>query len=96
LEVQFTNHGSEPAEASVEPVLPKGWIWDRERSYARIQVPGNTSGTTSQCLLNPDSSALLTISVPAAEARNLYVIPLRIHWNDRYLGQIRHALVSLA
>ena len=82
VDVQLTNHGPEWVEASVEPVLPEGWQWDRGRSTAQVRVPPRSDGV-----------ARVWLSPGAAPGR--YVIPFRVTWGGRYLGQFRHAIVTV-
>ncbi len=95
VEVQFTNHGPRPAEAAVEPVLPAGWLWDRERSVARVQVPARTGGSTASCCPRPDGAARVWVLLPKDARAGRYVLPFRVTWGGRYLGQVRHAIVAV-
>ena len=84
VEVRFTNHSKTLGFTEVEPVLPVGWTWDRKKS-------------DSQPYIQPleDGAARFVISVPENTPRGQYVVPFRITWNRRYLGQIRHMLVQV-
>jgi len=95
IDVQFTNHGPGEVMAQVEPVLPEGWSWDRGRSAASIRVPAQTDGAADTYCANPDGVARVWISAPGDAASGRYVIPFRIIWGDRYLGQFRHAIVTV-
>jgi len=92
-DVQFTNHGSEPAEAFVEPVLPDGWRWERERGNGKVALPPNTDGSTDSYCANPDKAARVWVSVAGEAPPGQYVIPFRVTYSGRYLGQYRHAVV---
>ena len=82
VKMMFTNHADSPSRAEVKPVLPDGWKWERQF--------GNT-----HCRISPseDGAATVVIAVPEKTESGIYVIPFRITWNNRYLGQFRHALV---
>lgn len=95
IETNFTNHGPNPAEASIEPVLPQGWSWDRARSETRITVPPRTEGWADKTSAHPDGVARVWMKAPQSAVPGRYVIPFRVRWNDRYLGQFRHAIVSV-
>ena len=84
FEARFTNHAPKPSTATVEPVLPNGWSWERKASTPKaIIAPG------------ADGAARITVLVPPDAAPGLHVIPFRVTWNGRYLGQIRHTLVNV-
>ena len=93
--LQFTNHGSAAAEGVVEPVLPDQWTWDEERSQAAVRVPGRTDGVADAWTANPDRSVRIRMSVPDCVPTGRYVIPFRVTWDGRYLGQFRHAVVAV-
>jgi hypothetical protein len=95
IDVQFTNHGPDPAVALASPTLPDGWLWDTHRSGPTVTVPGRTCGTVDPDTDNPDVSARSWITPENAEPGR-YVIPFRVAWNGRYLGQFRHAIVTLS
>jgi len=94
VDVQFTNHGPEPVQAAVEPVLPAGWTWETGRGAAAVEVPANTDGSVDDYCARPDRAARVWISVPDDATPGRIVIPFRVTWGDRYLGQFRHALVT--
>ena len=85
VRVQFTNHSSSVSRAKAEPVLPKGW--------ANLSF----SAMTSNVAIEPkkDGYIPLEITVPENIPPGQYIIPIRITWNDRYLGQIRHAIIQV-
>ena len=93
IDVQFTNHGQDSLTARIEPVLPKGWRWQRWRSRPLVIVPPKTSGTTDGHDPRPDRAACAWLHVPDSAGAGRYIIPFRATWGDRYLGQIRHAIV---
>ena len=95
IEVHFTNHGVQPVVARVEPVLPDGWRWQRERSQSQIDVPANTEGAVAAYCARPDGVAHQWIDIPADAQSGLHVIPFRITWRERYLGQFRQGLVRV-
>ncbi|MBN1352897.1 MBL fold metallo-hydrolase [candidate division KSB1 bacterium] len=95
IDIQFTNHGDQSIEANAEPVLPENWYWDRERSVAKISCPANTSGVCDPGDDNPDKFAKIWIRIPDSAAARRFVIPFRVNWGKRYLGQFRQALVDI-
>ena len=84
VEVHFTNHAQSSAQVKIEPVLPGGWTW--------IQTSGNPSTTIGP---KEEGAARLVFTVPDNNRPGLHVIPFRITWNGRYLGQIRHAYIYI-
>lgn len=95
IDVQFTNHGARDADARVEPVLPEGWRWDPDRGKARLRVPAETDGSVDDYCANPDRAARVWITVPEDAAAGRAVIPFRVTWDGKYLGQFRHAIVTV-
>jgi glyoxylase-like metal-dependent hydrolase (beta-lactamase superfamily II) len=95
LAVHMTNHDTIPTRAMVEPVLPDGWHWDRERSMPSVVVPAKSAGCVAAHCSPPDGAATLWCVPPVEAAPGQYVIPLRVWWGEHYLGQIRHALAIL-
>ncbi len=93
VDVQFTNHGHEPVRARVEPALPEGWGWQRERSTGCVCAPARSCGLAQPGCPNPDAAARLWLTIPEGTPAGRYVLPLRIWWGERYLGQYRHAVV---
>jgi len=93
IEVHLTNHGSGPANAIVQPVLPEGWESDNGCVAKKIIVPPETSGTVQSGYVKPDGRVAFDISVSENTAGKRYIIPFRVHWNHLYLGQFRHAVV---
>jgi glyoxylase-like metal-dependent hydrolase (beta-lactamase superfamily II) len=93
VDVAFTNHGPEAAWARAEPVLPPGWQWQRSRSSSEVEVGPETSGVALPAVGAPDGTIRLWLSVPVDARPGRYVVPLRITWAGRHLGQIRHYLV---
>jgi len=93
VDLEFTNHAMTEAHAKVEPVLPTGWRWIRKRSAHNLRVPPRTDGVTQPFGPQPDRAARIWIGVPDDAASGRYVVPFRVTWNGRYLGQFRHALV---
>jgi len=91
IDVEFTNHGPQEAEAVVVPVLPEGWGCAAQS--VRITVPPDTSGSRDAALPRPDRAARIALTVAPDVVPGLYVIPFRITWDGRYLGQFRHAVV---
>jgi glyoxylase-like metal-dependent hydrolase (beta-lactamase superfamily II) len=95
IQVQFTNHGSNAVETEVEPVLPDGWTWDKGRSKPRVWAEGRSDGTTAPYAVRPDTAATIWFSVPEDTPVGRYVVPFRVTWGGRYLGQFRHAIVMV-
>lgn len=95
IEVRFTNHGEQAGSAQVEPVLPEGWRLDKKRSVTRVDVPAQTDGCTGAWCANPDKSARVWIQIPGDAAPGRVVVPFRVTWQDKYLGQFRHAIVTV-
>jgi hypothetical protein len=95
VDVQFTNHDGEPARARVEPVLPEGWTWNPEKSQTGFKVLGRTCGLVDPRRADTDPAVRMSIRIPEDAAPGRYIIPCRVTWNGQYLGQFRHAVVSL-
>ncbi|NLG50284.1 MAG: MBL fold metallo-hydrolase [Chloroflexi bacterium] len=96
VQVQFTNHGPQVARAQVEPVLPDGWRWDRQRGASVVEVSPQTDGSVDAYCARPDGAVTLWLVAPAEAAAGRYVVPFRVTWDGRYLGQYRHAVVVLS
>ena len=96
VDVQFTNHGPQPTVGQVEPVLPDGWRWERGGGAAHVEVPARSDGTVEAWEGNPDRAVRIWVQVESGAMPGRYVVPLRITWDGRYLGQFRHALVDVA
>ncbi len=95
VDIQFTNHGPSAVEAKVEPVLPEGWQWHPERGNTQVEVPGKTDGDVGAWCKNPDKAARIWMTVANAAKPRKHVIPFRITWGERYLGQFRHAIINV-
>jgi len=95
VEIQFTNHSAEPIEAAVEPVLPEGWCWNPEAETATVLAPARTDGQTDGFCAHPDASVRVWLAAPEDARPGRYIIPFRITWGGRYLGQLRHAIVEV-
>lgn len=95
VDVQLTNHGPQPAEASVEPVLPPGWGWEGEAGPTSLAVPAETDGFAQSWAERPDGSVRLWLRLPTDAAPGRYAVPLRLTWAGRYLGQARHCIVVI-
>lgn len=95
VDIHFTNHGPKAGNAKVEPVLPEGWHWHPERGNAGVEVPASTDGDVGAWCERPDKGARVWMAVPADAEPRKHVIPFRIMWGDRYLGQFRHAIVNV-
>lgn len=95
FDVQLTNHGPNEAAARVEPVLPDGWQWQRDSGDGQATVPAETDGLALPWCTRPDASIRLWLRVPADAQPGRYTIPVRLAWDNRYLGQMRHAIVSV-
>ena len=100
LEVHFTNHDSKPVNALIQPLLPEGWELDNECSKCSIEeiiVPPDTSGSVNcgYMKMKPDGKVTFQIKISENVPEKRYIIPFRITWDGRYLGQFRHAIVLL-
>ncbi len=95
VDVQFTNHAPVPGVGEVEPVLPPGWRWERERAPARVELPARTAGSVAPWESNPDRAVRIWVQAAPDAVRGRVVLPMRITWDGRYLGQFRHALVDV-
>ncbi len=95
LDVQFTNHGPLVAKGQVEPVLPDGWTWDQTRNQAEFTVPPRTCGLVVPDHPDSDVFSRLWLTIPEKVTPGRYVIPVRVTWDGRYLGQIRHGVVEV-
>jgi len=95
VDIQFTNHGAEEVAAEVEPVLPEGWKWDRGRGDKSIRVPPRTDGSVGGYCANPDKAARVWMTADKTVAPGQHVIPFRVTWAGRYMGQLRHAIVAV-
>jgi len=84
IEVRFTNHDTEDIDAVIEPVLPDGWTWNETQSQPRITVPARDDGVAS-----------VSVDMPSDVEEGKSVIPFRVTWGDRYLGQFRCAVVNV-
>ena len=91
----LTNHSAEPVRARVEPVLPDGWALDGEDASTEVQVPAQTSGLPYPDHGPGDGQTRHWVRVPDTAPPGRYVIPFRLTWDDRYLGQFRHCLVDV-
>jgi len=83
LDVRFHNHAPHERLAAAEPVVPAGWALD-PYSLTVCTLPAGAEGH-AQCYLH----------IPLDAAPGPYVIPLRITWNGHFLGQVRHAVVTV-
>lgn len=95
IDLQMTNHGPRQARALVEPVLPPGWQWLRERSGGEVTLPPRTSGLVQPGAADSDGFARVRLRLPEDAAPGRHVVPFRVTWDGRYLGQVRHALVQV-
>ena len=84
VEVHITNHAQSSSQVEVEPVLLNGWTW--------MNILGNQSTVIGP---RKEGRTRLIFSVPENECLGLHVISIRITWNGRYLGQIRHACIYI-
>ncbi len=96
IDVQFTNHADAPIDARVEPVLPDGWTSDLDASVFGITAPPRTVGIVADFVENPDVAASARIDIAANADEGLHVIPFRVWWDGRYLGQFRNGLVRVS
>jgi len=84
MDVQFTNHGDALARAEVEPVVPRGWEWERNGS----------AGT--EVAAKADGAIRIWLRIPDEAGAGRYTIPVRVTWDGEYLGQYRHGIVEVA
>jgi glyoxylase-like metal-dependent hydrolase (beta-lactamase superfamily II) len=94
LDVEFTNHGDHEARASAEAVLPSGWGAHAHGPQETV-IPARTSGLRGPGVTNPDGAVRLWIECPADAVPGLRIIPVRVTWESRRLGQLVHALVRV-
>ena len=94
LDVEFTNHAAHEAHAAAEAVLPSGWH-ARVDGPQEVKVPARTSGLRGPGVASPDGAVCLWIECPADAAPGLRVVPVRVWWEGRPLGQVVHALVRV-
>ncbi len=94
LDVEFTNHSGHEARGTAEAVLPAGWN-QRANGPQETVVPAHTSGLRGSGVATPDGAVRLWVECPADAAPGLHVIPVRISWDGRHLGQVVHALVRV-
>jgi glyoxylase-like metal-dependent hydrolase (beta-lactamase superfamily II) len=95
FEVHATNHSNDRSTLHADAVAPDGWLLPR-RGGAVTRIAPRTDGSVEPVFENPDGSVRLTLRIPPDAAAGMYVIPVRITLNDRYLGQYRHAIVNVA
>ena len=95
IDLHFTNHGPKDAAALAEPVLPTGRVWDHDQSAHETRVPARTDGRVDGWCARPDGTARLWIDILKCARPGTYVVPFRVTWDGRYLGQFRHAIVPL-
>jgi glyoxylase-like metal-dependent hydrolase (beta-lactamase superfamily II) len=95
LEVEFTNHGNQEATATAEAVLPPGWR-TLGLSTLKTVVPAKTSGMRLPSDTNPDGHLVICVTCPPDALPGLQIIPVRIWWDGRYLGQRVTAMVHVS
>lgn len=81
LDTVFTNHAGHPGHGQSAPVLPDGWTCT-EASDATIAP-------------KEEGAACCLIHIPANTPSGRYILPLRITWNGRYLGQVAEGIVEV-
>ncbi len=82
IDLQATNHAPGSMELRIEPVLPDAW---RTMGVAeKVTVAAGANGAVRAWIQSP----------PTAKPGR-YVIPFRVTFGGRYLGQFRHAIVVL-
>jgi glyoxylase-like metal-dependent hydrolase (beta-lactamase superfamily II) len=91
--VQFTNHADRPIEAMVEVAAPEGWTV--HTGQARATVPALTNGSTGPEAAILDGAVSLHVGVPVDAEPGRYIVPVRLTWDGRYLGQYRHGIVNV-
>jgi len=79
-----------------DTVTPQGWIWARAHSSPTIRVPARTDGLTGPFCARPDGVARVRLEIASDVHPGEYVVPFRITWDRRYLGQIHHTIVNVS
>jgi glyoxylase-like metal-dependent hydrolase (beta-lactamase superfamily II) len=94
IEIQFTNHADINIPVKVEPVLPALWKWINTNKNSKL-LPPCTIGVVNTTMGNSDVSIKLIIHVPKGIFPQKVIIPIRLFFNNQYLGQFRHAIVNI-
>lgn len=94
FEVRFTNHADRDIVGEVQPVPPEGWS-ARAEDRKRIVVPARTDGDTGPQCARPDGRSALEVAVPEGARPGQHIVPIRVTWDGRYLGQYRHAVANV-
>ena len=93
FDVRFTNHADREIVGEIETVAPEGWIDTTGRQQATVAPL--TDGAVGDGWERPDGRIGIALSVPPDAAPGKHVVPVRIWWDGRYLGQYRHAIVNV-
>ena len=88
--LEWTNHSEIEARGEAEIVLPPDWQAANQSAALKCaaSVPAMTCGLTVPAVPGerPDAAVHFSLCVPQ-HAAGIYVLPLRITWQGRYLGQ---------
>jgi hypothetical protein len=84
LDIRFTSHAAIPAKASAAPVLPAGWRLVKASCKLQTLVPARAEGG-AQC----------EIQLPPDAVAGQYLLPVKVTWNGRYLGQIVESRIEV-
>lgn len=86
IEVRASQHASQPISLTATPVLPPGWSGEVQ-SLPDIQAGVAWDDSTSR------TGAV--IHIPEATEPGSFLLPFRVTWAGRYLGQICHAIIQV-
>lgn len=95
IQVQVTNHRTQPSRVEVRPLLPAGWELKTESSTLAQEVPARTDGWVTPGASRPDAVMRVTIRIAPEAKPGLHVIPFSVVFDACKLGAIRHALVRV-
>ena len=95
FDVRFTNHSETVANARVSVVPPAMWRGNCAAAAGKVTIPPLTDGAVGDAFANPDGVIPVHVEVPATAPPGKFVIPVRITWERRYLGQYRHAIINV-
>ena len=89
LQVEITNHSSDPRTATAQPILPESW--GIEVDSAAITIPPQADGHIQFSIPMPQRSELEGFATPIGRI----IIPIEITYNGTPLGQFREAIFVL-
>lgn len=93
IQLRFTNHSDEVVKFKALPVLPSGFELDSTKSTLEIVANANSFGECGD-YVNSDNFVDVWINTPS-DVSGKFILPFRIWKDDKYLGQIRHAIINL-